>query len=231
MSLSDNSYRNIADRLMFSISNKKCGGDLSLPHIEKGDIILSVVYITDNVIGAEPKECRPVSYEMMQNFGFSEDELFEVCMRNANENFKGNFQEYQYDLLTDIDADGVMTPKVYVVSNDCGFNGAAAIFYTPDIMSDFCDAVDTDFAVIFPLSDAGVFCFGVDDVDDLGLQLLYEDFISSQKKIGIKPDDILSDSICIYDKKSGVAKSFDNEEEFTFDIVSREFGRHNDFRR
>ncbi len=230
MSISDNSYQNLSDRLMFSVSNRNSAGDNDLPHIEKGDLILSAVYITENMSETEPKEYRDVSYDMMQNFGITEDELFELCQKNANSNFKCSLEEYSYELLDGIEADGVMTPKLYTITNDYGFNGAAAMFYTPDLMDDFCDSTDTDYAVIFPISSAGVLCFGVDDVERLGLQSLYEDFIEEHLS-NFRDAEVLSSNIIIYEKKTGRAETFDNEE-FSFDISLHDGYEHrNEMRR
>lgn len=121
-----------------------------------------------------------VTHEMMLDVGMDMDTLFEECRKNSRKLYPGEISglsEYLEKMDMEMVPDGIAMPQVYVLTNSCGMNGAAAFFYQPDLIDNLAAMVGKDL-LVFPSGKNEMFCIPISNSMQLGeLQEMYSQAI------------------------------------------------------
>ena len=111
--------------------------------------------------------CLTVTNNMLENWGVTKESLF--CM--AAENSKHLFPAEYKNITEYLDSnhcfepimlpDGVDVSQVFVLTNRQHFNGAATIFYAPEVLDEIAEKVHTDKVMLLPSSINEIYCMPI----------------------------------------------------------------------
>lgn len=211
-------YESVKSRIAFKLINTQKNKELlkDIPHMEFLD--LSIVFqflISDENIGAASILIHNAHAKL---WGVDERELYRCAMQNTpkllqyelknmrdvigeilhseiNQYHEGDYNEYMEEL-------GRCIP-MYVLSNKNRTDGAACMLY-PDLIGDFAKAMGSDLYII-PSSIHELLLLPAGDDDESGY---IRDIIREVNETQLLEEEILSDSLYIYDSTSKEIKIF-----------------------
>lgn len=211
-------YESVKSRIAFKLINTQKNKELlkDIPHMEFLD--LSIVFqflISDENIGAASILIHNAHAKL---WGVDERELYRRAMQNTpkllqyelknmrdvigeilhseiNQYHEGDYNEYMGEL-------GRCIP-MYVLSNKNRTDGAACMLY-PDLIGDFAKAMGSDLYII-PSSIHELLLLPAGDDDESGY---IRDIIREVNETQLLEEEILSDSLYIYDSTSKEIKIF-----------------------
>ncbi|MBE6035568.1 MAG: hypothetical protein E7222_12860 [Clostridiales bacterium] len=160
-------------RVFISITSKT--NDFSnIPHLQKGDYILFCQYGLGkkNSLGAFDL-CQTVTYGMLHSWNTDLSTLMDVAGTNSQIMFPGRLQS-----ISSID-DGyqMYENRMFVLTNNYHFNGAAALFYEPEILRNMSSAIGNKNFVLFPSGNSEIICLAIqNNMEWKGYQQLFDDF-------------------------------------------------------
>ena len=187
--LKDSSKEDIESRLILSVVNYSDNMKYlaSYPVVQKGDFALyTQVCIGEKNDYGLYTACVSVSEEMRQSWGINRNELFETAAENSRLFFPGEIKplnEFVNRTEGLIMPDGTAIPEVYVFSNKNHFNGAATLFYQPELLDQLGKELNKDHFVLMPTGVNEVYCIATDKKADLmGYQVLFDEILESIDK-------------------------------------------------
>ncbi len=208
MKISEMTREDLSERLILSVENSSVDEDFLLthPHIIKGSFALICCLYADKK-GSDEKELITVTNEELNSFGISKSELFSLAMENSKSLLPvmSNPLEEFIDPSDIFQADGVNLPRCVLLTNKDFFNGAAAMFYQPDVLSKISNKFKCNELYIIPYSKAAVFCIESSNKLSLDeLKMITSDFISS-----IDDNNKLIDNVVLFDSTNNLLKEED----------------------
>ena len=176
----------------------------SRPHKEIADLSITYAILLDR--HGEVTAAVPVTYQLMEQWGISCDELYELAIENQvnaeksvimsmKEVLKGLMSE-DTGINNDIEGD---TPEIYILSNETKVNGAAAVL-DKRFMDDVIDRVGERFYIL-PSSIHEVLV--VPDKGGVEKDML-ESMVREVNGSTVSTEEQLSDHVYIYNKKEGL---------------------------
>lgn len=230
MKIAEMTKGELAERLILSVLNTNDVEEriLNFPSIEKGSFSLVVqLFLGEKNYDNRYTSCINVTNDILNGWNnsihLSKDELFSMAIENSRKQFPvlvepiNQFIDEEHQSGSLFEADGVNIPRCFVLSNEYFYNGAAAMFYEPEILSKIAKKLDTNELYLLPSSTNHIFCvphsniLSREEVEDIFNSLDVVDSemgISEQAALGEK----LSENIITYDasknmliEKSGVS--------------------------
>lgn len=154
-----------------------------------------------------------VTNDMLGKFGMAEDELVKSALENTQKLFPakinslfGQMEEMTGEDLSSMRQPGM--PEVYVLTNDCGTNGAACMFYD-DVMKKAAALINGNFSIL-PSSIHEVLLVP----DTLGMsQKELAGMVWDVNRTAVSEKEFLSDSVYQYDReKNEISIAYSDKE-------------------
>lgn len=207
MKISEMNREELAGRLILSVLNAEDSKErlLNFPHKIKGDFALvSQLCLGDRNIEGQYTSCITVTNDILNNWGITKDEMFDMAATNSRrmfpvlvepiENLVGGMSEGEKSLFK---ADGINLPNCYVITNKQFYNGAAAMFYEPDVFDRLAARLKTDNLYLLPSSTNHIFCVPVSNLMQAEEYTeVFSQFVSEA------PEKRLADKVYTYDSLS-----------------------------
>lgn len=192
-------------RIVMSLVNTKQNREMLgyMPHREFEDLSIIYKYVIDT---RNPVESVPVTVEMAENIGMSEEELFHAAVENTRRLFPPK-AELLSDIIVEMFMDGgfseeaaqemgrIIQLPIYVISNEQNINGAVSMLYGDNI-HELAQRMGSDL-YIMPLSVHEVMAVQAEGVEPKELAELVERNNVSKTRLG----DWLSNQVYHYDKE------------------------------
>lgn len=173
-------------RLMLSVTGYEKNKDKlsGLPYIRRGEIAITVQMCIGEKKDGKYLSCIPVTEKMLGEWEVSKEDLFEKASENSKKMMPGmvkplkEFAEMTEDFLY---PDGNAVPDAFILTNAMHFNGAAALFYHADILTDLGKQINKNDFALLPTGQNEMICIAVDSKDLLReYQVLFEEFSREQ---------------------------------------------------
>lgn len=191
--------------IVMSLVNTKQNREMLgyMPHREFEDLSIIYKYVIDT---RNPVESVPVTVEMAENIGMSEEELFHAAVENTRRLFPPK-AELLSDIIVELFMDGgfseeaaqemgrIIQLPIYVISNEQNTNGAVSMLYGDNI-HELAEQTGSDL-YIMPLSVHEVMAVPSEAAAPEELAKLVEE--NNMSRIGLA--DRLSNQVYRYDKE------------------------------
>lgn len=217
--LKDSTKEEIEARLMLSVINYTDNVRYlaSCPVVQKGDFALyTQVCIGEKNDYGLYTACVSVTEEMRQGWGINRNELFSIAAENSKVLFPGEIKplsEFANRTEDVILPDGNAVPEVYVLSNQFHFNGAATLFYQPELLDQLGEKLKKDHFVLMPTGVNEVYCIASNGKPDLmGYQVLFDEVLES-----VERHSALSRNVMDYEVKSQMVEEIGGDT-YTLDV-------------
>lgn len=230
MKIAEMTKGELAERLILSVLNTSDVKEriLNFPSIDKGSFSLVVqLFLGEKNYENRYTSCINVTNDILNGWNntihLSKDELFSMAIENSRRQFPvlvepiNEFIDVDHQKGVLFEADGINIPRCFVLSNEYFYNGAAAMFYEPEILSKIAKKLDAKELYLLPSSTNHIFCvphsniLAKDEIEEIFSSLDVVDAemgLSEQAGIVEK----LSENIITYDasknmlvEKSGVS--------------------------
>ena len=192
-------------RIVMSLVNTKQNRETLgyMPHREFEDLSIIYKYVIDT---RNPVESVPVTAEMAENIGMSEEELFHAAVENTRRLYPPK-AELLSDIIVELFMDGgfseeaaqemgrIIQLPIYVISNEQNINGAVSMLYGDNI-HELAEQTGSDL-YIMPLSVHEVMAVPSEAAAPEELAKLVEE--NNMSRIGLA--DRLSNQVYRYDKE------------------------------
>lgn len=188
----------VRDKLIYRLVNHERNRERlkNIPHRRFLD--LAVIYCCAFKTVNNDNAGITVTYEHINLWGISEEELFEIASRNTRANYAGRIEPLP-DVLNRISGMNMlpddMGTQLYICSNEDYFYGASAILYD-GLLKDFSEKLN-DSLIILPSSVHEVILLPDRDADNYADLEKLVDYVN---KTEVAPNEILSDKIYKYDR-------------------------------
>lgn len=202
-------YDDMKDKLFIRVVNKDYNSKLleTVPHTCIDNLAITYSLLaTDGIDGIGTAR---ISYDLMNAWGITENELHETAMKNTPNLFPATFKSMKEVLLDMGMPEELMPdsePQMYVLSNDKGINGASALFY-PGMMEEIANKLGSSY-VVLPSSIHETIVLPVDD--SMSKDRLIE-MVKEVNETQVAPEEVLADTAYFYDRSSGVFHNLENE--------------------
>lgn len=198
-------------RLILSVLGYEKNKDklIEFPYIQYGEMaLLAQICVGEKENGKYPS-CISVTKEMLERWGLSESELFEKACENSKKLMPGvlrpldEYAEITEDLLR---PDGNVAPNVFVLTNALHFNGAATLFYQPDILISLGEQLNKNVFALLPTGQNEIYCIALENKDFVKeYQILFEEFSKEQIEI----DQFITKNVACFDIHRCVLEQMD----------------------
>jgi hypothetical protein len=171
MKIAEMTKGELAERLILSVLNTSDVKDriLNFPSIDKGSFSLVVqLFLGEKNYENRYTSCINVTNDILNGWNNSihlnKDELFSMAIENSRKQFPvlvepiNEFIDAEHQNGSLFEADGVNIPRCFVLSNELFYNGAAAMFYEPEILSKIAKKLNTSELYLLPSSTNHIFC-------------------------------------------------------------------------
>lgn len=147
-----------------------------IPHIKKGDYAIFCQFgLGDKNMSGCYDSCVTVTNQMFAGWHIEINRLMDAAATNSQIMFPGELRSVsayapgnQFDFFTN---------RVFVLSNKYHFNGAAALFYQPEIFWNMSDALGEKNFVLFPSGYNEILCLAIDRENEWkDYQTLFDSF-------------------------------------------------------
>ena len=209
------SSEEIASRLMLSVINYKENEDKlsSYPFIKKGNFALlaQICIGMKNENGLYPA-CLTVTNEMFDKWGMSKNILFEAAMNNSKNLFPASCQPLEHYMNKKYTGIELLTGSVdlantFILTNKQHFNGAAALFYSPELLEVMTARCNTENIILAPSSVNQIYCMPVKNGDDLReARELFKNFLNA-----FSEEERFAENVLIYDGKTKTITESDGQ--------------------
>jgi hypothetical protein len=206
LKISQLSSDELASRLIITAVNYKEyeNNNGGFPYIRKGNFaILAQVCVGEKNDAGQYTACLTVTDVMLNNWGIEKRDIFEVAADNSKRLFPTICQTLKAFIGSQSEngvlemIDGINMSEVTVITNMQHFNGAATIFYEPEILDRIAEQYGTDRLILMPSSINQIYCLPLRNNDLFkDCKQVYSELVSL---IGEK--NCLADNILTYDKK------------------------------
>ncbi len=192
-------YEKVRDRIALKLINTRKNADLlkDVPH--RSFLNLSVVYYID--LDDDTKEgCRAtilIRNTFMEQWGICEEKLYDIALTNMKRDYPDKIMsmkeifEERFCQMTDMDI------GMYVLSNKTNMFGASAMLYGSGIRR-LSEDLDRDLFIL-PSSVHELIIIPRDNCSDASSLL---EIVSQVNKYELSEDEILADSVYLYDRDS-----------------------------
>lgn len=132
-----------------------------MPYVKKGDYaIFCQIGLGDKNIAGCYDSCITVTNMMMEAWHIEDGQLIDVATTNSQIMFPGELRNMsEYDLENHCNS---LDNRFFVLSNKYHFNGAAALFYQPEVFWNTSASIGGKNFVLFPSGYNEIFCLAVD---------------------------------------------------------------------
>lgn len=147
-----------------------------IPHIKKGDYAIFCQFgLGDKNMSGCYGSCVTVTNQMFEAWHIAINRLIDAAATNSQIMLPGELRsvsaynpENQFDFFTN---------RVFVLSNKYHFNGAAALFYQPEMLWNMSDALGEKNFVLFPSGYNEILCLAIDRGNEwIDYQTLFDSF-------------------------------------------------------
>lgn len=207
MKLGNLSSEEISSRLILAAinyeENKK---ELEeFPFLQKGSIAL----MTFLCVGEKNKSekynvCVAVSNKMLENWGIERNVLFDIAADNSRKMFPTMYQGISnylepkvLDKMSFLSGE-INVADIMVLSNELHFNGAATMFYDPEVLDKIAEVMESEKVILLPSSSNQIYCVPYRSQKDL--QECQDVFM--QHVIELGEADALTKNALLYDCNS-----------------------------
>ena len=221
MKIANLSTEELVSRLMLTVINYKENEDNihAYPVVKKGDFaLLMQLCVGEKNDAGQYTACLTVTNEMLERWGFAKEKMFEIAADNSKSLFPVeclSLDKYldPVSLGRQIQLpDDVGMSDVIVLSNIYHFNGAAAMFYDPEVLKEIANKYDVDKVALLPSGINQIYCIPLKKGMDMKeCSELYEELIA------MASEGRLADSILAYDKNSNMITEA-NGQTFTLNL-------------
>ena len=206
MEIKNYSSQELSERLILTTINFTENEDKleDFPYIQKGNFAL----LTQLCLGEKNEfgdftACITVTNSMMEKWGIEKNIIFEIAADNSKKLFPVLYERMNEHLEKRMKDEIFELPHefnikdVVVLTNEKHFNGAATMFYEPDILDVICREIGEDELILMPSSVNQIYCMPYKDDEQLQeLESVYKEFVLEN---GI--EDALTNGLLTYDNE------------------------------
>lgn len=188
-------------RLILSVAGYEKNKDrlAEFPYIRYGEIVLLAQICVGEKENDKYPSCIPISKEMLGEWSFSEEDLFKKACENSKKLMPGVLRPLdEYTSLSEnlLHPDGNAVPSVYVLTNALHFNGAAALFYQPDLLTSLGEQLNKSVFALFPTGRNEIYCIALDSKD---LVREYQELLDEFSKEQPETDECIAKKVVCFD--------------------------------
>lgn len=172
------SFPDWQDRVFLAVTgtaqNKKSLSQM--PYVKKGDYaIFCQIGLGDKNMSGCYDSCITVTNELFEAWHIDVNRLMDAAATNSQIMFPGELRSISaYDHA---DSFHFLANRVFVLSNKYHFNGAAALFYQPEILWNMSAAIGEKNFVLFPSGHNEILCLAIDRENEWkDYQTLFDSF-------------------------------------------------------
>lgn len=147
-----------------------------IPHVKKGDYaIFCQIGLGDKNMSGCYDSCITVTNKMFESWNIDVNQMMDAAATNSQIMFPGELRSISaYDSGEHFN---FFTNRVFVLSNKYHFNGAAALFYQPEILWNMSAAIGEKNFVLFPSGYNEILCLAIDRENEWkDYQTLFDSF-------------------------------------------------------
>ena len=195
-------YENVKKGLSYKLISAGRNSELlkEIPNVPFLDLAIVFYYAFEEE--GLPEGTILIKNKHMEMWGVSTEQLMRDARVNAPKSLPGVCTDMCSVLdriypgkAEEIFPEGEIMPTLYVLSNSRMINGAAVILY-PDLLRELSDKLNSNLYII-PSSVHEVICLAKETDDD---EMSLKEMIRSVNKTQLEPQDVLSDSLYIYER-------------------------------
>lgn len=208
MNISKKEAEEFKERLVLSVINYRENASKlqDFPFCQRGEFaILAQFCVGEKNDAGQYTACLTVTKDMMEKWNLTEDALFEIACKNSKKIFPGEIKRLEdfNGVSMDLRADSIIAPEVFVFTNQQHFNGAATLFYQPDLLSDLCGQIGKENLALLPTGVNEIYCFGLNNREKDNLQEYQMLFDEMLEKLD-KKDHIANNVLCFNGKSQSM---------------------------
>lgn len=187
MEIKNYSSQELAERLILTTINYLENEDKldDFPYIQKGNFaLLAQLCLGEKNEYGDFTACITVTNSMLNKWGIEKNIMFEIAADNSKKLFPVSYERMNDYLEKRMNDDIFELPHefnikdIIVLTNEKHFNGAATIFYEPDILEVICKEIDNEKMILMPSSVNQIYCMPYKDDEQLqDLQMVYKEFV------------------------------------------------------
>lgn len=189
-------FEQVNVNIFFKLINAKRNGDLlqEIPHRRIHDLAVVYFYLVEDE-RFDGKGTILVRNEMMERWNITENDLYDVAMRNGKSKRKAELISMK-DILNDMAGKEILTDEIsmYVLSNESKIFGASVLIYD-EYMKEVYDIIQNNFYIL-PSSIHELIL--IPDNNQISAQGLLE-MVTSVNSTEVDEEEILADSVYYYD--------------------------------
>ena len=214
MKLSDMSREDLASKLLLSVINYEENKErlMNFPFVIKGEFaVLSQLCVGEKNTEGQHTACLTVTNDMLAQMRITKDELFEFSKENSKALLPAVIQPVT-KYMDGTEAIGiVMLPngidlsEIYVLTNEHHFNGAATIFYEPEILGVMAEELNSEKIILLPSSINEIYCLPIRNAED---EQEYQEIFGGLSDI-LSDESLHIKSVLTYDNISGEIREMD----------------------
>lgn len=188
-------------RLILSVMEYEKNKDrlTEFPYIRYGEIVLLAQMCVGEKENDKYPSCINVTKGMLEEWSFSEEDLFKKACENSKKMMPGVLRPLDdYTVISEdlLHPDGNVAPNVFILTNTLHFNGAAALFYQPDILVSLGEQLNKSVFALLPSGRNEIYCIALDNKDFVKeYQALFEEFSKEQLEV----DECLAKKVVCFD--------------------------------
>lgn len=217
MKIADMTGQDLSERLLIAVINYDESADrlLNFPHLRKGSFaVLTQLCVGDKNLSGHYSTCLTVTNDMLNGWGISKNELFQMASENSVKQFPAVLQPIT-DFVKGSESvfleEAFDISRIRVLSTETYFNGAAAMFY-PGMLERIAESLQCEKYYIMPSSVNHMYC--IPEGNGITLDELKGVFKELSKLIEDKSR--LCNDILVYDTNKNKLQEMDGT---TFDTL------------
>ncbi|RKI38243.1 hypothetical protein D7V86_15165 [bacterium D16-51] len=224
MNISKKEAEEFKERLVLSVINyrENVSRLQDFPFCQRGEFAVLAQFCVGEKNGTgQYTACLTVSKNMLEKLDLTEEALFGIACKNSREMFPGEIKRLEdiNGVTMELRADGIIAPEVFVFTNEQRFNGAATLFYQPDLLSDLCGQIGKENLALLPTGANEIYCIGLEDGEKEDLQEYQKLFEEMLKELD-KKDHIANNVLCFNGKSQSIQEI--NGESYDVGLMAKE---------
>lgn len=206
----------VENRLFISVMSYEENTDKlsDFPHIQKGEfVIVSQFSVGDKNEFEEYTAYLTVTHKMRESWNMSVKELFDAAVENSKVLYPGEIKELnaytekQVNNELFLKPDGTAVPETYVLTNKTHFNGAAVLFYQPELLDSLAKRLDMNCLALIPTGSNEIYVIAMDENDNVAKLTELKSEVDATLS-----ESVVSQRVMTYYSDSHMVKEYDGEE-------------------
>lgn len=203
------SSEELASRLMITVINYEENKDKldDFPYIQKGSFaVLMQLCVGEKNDKGHYTVCLNITNSMLNKWGLEKNTLFEIAADNSKKLFPAMYQTVEnyldvevYKSLPKISGE-IDISNIIVLTNHMHFNGAATMFYDPDVLNDIAASLHSEKITMLPSSVNQIYCIPQRTNEEIQeCQEIFKELVAASNR-----EEALAKSILTYNARNGM---------------------------